>query len=106
MNMKKNLIKLAFLAALGEWVYIFLVAFFMLNAEKWFGNMPGIAGVASLLLVFVISAAISGFLILGKPILMYFEGKKKDATMLFFITVGWLLVFLAVLLFVMSLVGV
>ncbi|MBU0670598.1 hypothetical protein KKF29_00400 [Patescibacteria group bacterium] len=97
----KKLITLGFFYALGEGIYVFLVAIFMLNAEKIFGKMPGPAGITSLLMIFVLSAAISGALVLGKPILLYQEGKKLEAVKLFFLTLGWLLVFLAILLLAM-----
>jgi hypothetical protein len=45
-------------------------------------------------LLFVISAAISGALILGKPSLLYMEGKRRDALEFFAFTLGWLFLFM------------
>lgn len=42
----------------------------------------------TLLLLFVFSAAITGFLIFGKPAQMYVDGKKKEALSLLFYTLG------------------
>lgn len=68
-NMDKKIIKNSFLLALGEAVYITLVALLMFSIQKLFGEKPDpviIAPIAFLLLL-VISAAISGALIFGKP---------------------------------------
>jgi len=41
----------------------------------------------SILLLFVCSAAITGFLVLGKPIMLYIDGKKKEAIRLLSYTI-------------------
>jgi hypothetical protein len=94
--MDKKIIKHSFLLALGEGVYITLVALLMTGIEKWFGSKPDPVVVAPIafLLLFVISAAISGALILGRPVMLYLDGQKKAALQLFMLTVGWLAVFL------------
>jgi hypothetical protein len=93
--MQKQLIKLGFLCALGEVAYIGLVALLMSSAERFFGNAPDnkILAPITFLLLFVLSAAVSGALILGKPVLMYVEGKKKEALALFGFTLFWLFIF-------------
>ena len=96
--MRKKIVIFSFFSALGEGIYILLVALFMRNANQWFGNKPSILGIVAFLLLFVFSAAISGALILGKPTLLYLEGKKREALELFGFTLGWMLVFLIVLL--------
>lgn len=96
--MPKKLIRQAFLLALGEGIYISLVALLLFSVEKLFGSKPDpviIAPIAFLLL-FVISASISGALILGKPLMLYLDGKKKEALQLFGFTLAWLLLFLIV----------
>ncbi|MDD3607477.1 MAG: hypothetical protein PHQ20_01625 [Candidatus Moranbacteria bacterium] len=98
----KKLAITSFLMALGEGIYIFLVALLMLNGEKLFGPMPGVFGLMTFLLLFVVSAAVSGALIMGKPVLLYMSGKKKEAIRLFGATLGWLAVFLLVLLAVLA----
>lgn len=47
-----------------------------------------------MLLLFVISATVTGFLILGKPITLYLDGAKKEAFRFLAMTVGWLAAFL------------
>jgi hypothetical protein len=96
--MPKKLIRQAFFLALGEGIYISLVALLMFSVEKLFGQKPDpviIAPIAFLLL-FVISASISGALILGKPLMLYLDGKKKEALWLFGFTLAWLFLFLIV----------
>lgn len=96
--MPKKLIRQAFLYALGEGIYISLVALLMFGIQKWFGAKPDPAIIAPifLLLLFVISAAISGALILGKPVMLYLDGQKKDAITLFGYTLAWLGLFLII----------
>lgn len=103
--MQKQLIKLGFLLALGEAVYIALVTLLISGAERFFANTPDNKILAPMvfLLLFVLSAAISGALILGKPALMYVEGKKKEAMALFGLNLFWLFIFF--LLAVISLVA-
>lgn len=50
-------------------------------------------------MLFVISATIMGFLVLGKPLMMYLDGFKKEALKLFYFTVAWLIL-IAFLVFV------
>jgi len=97
--MKKQLVKLGFLLALGEAAYIGLVALLMSGAERFFSNTPDnkILAPITFLLLFVLSAAVSGALVLGKPVLMYMEGKKKEALALFGFTLFWLFVFFVVM---------
>jgi hypothetical protein len=96
--MPKKLISQGFLFALSEGVYIFLVASIIMNAEKIFGPQePGILPALSFLTLFVLSAAVSGALIFGKPILLYLEGKKSEAVTLFASILGWMFVFLLIL---------
>jgi hypothetical protein len=96
--MQKQLFKLGFLYALGQGVYIFFVALLMRNAERYLSGTPdNILAPITFLTLFVLSAAISGALVLGKPALLYMEGKKKEALQLFGFTLLWLFIFFAVL---------
>ena len=96
--MDKKIIKHAFLLALGEGVYITLVALLMSTVQKLFGGKPDPTVIApiAILLLFVISAAISGALILGRPVMLYLDGKKKDALQLFGFILAWLVLFLII----------
>ena len=91
-----NLEVSSFLSALGVVVYIILVALFMNNANKMFGSDNDISGPLTLLLLFVFSAGLTGALVLGKPILMYLEGQKKESVKLFALNLAWIFLFLVI----------
>lgn len=82
--------------ALGVAGYVALVALVMLGAERWIGEPKTIVGPIAFLLLFVTSAAITGSLVLGRPILAYLDGRKADAVRMFLATIGWLVVLLAI----------
>jgi hypothetical protein len=92
--MRKKLMKEALLLALGEVVYVFLVATFFQNANRLFDNGKPDSFLAPVivLMLLVLSAAISGALVLGRPLLMYLDGKKKEAMELFGYILGWLFI--------------
>ena len=85
-----KLIKRSFLNALGTGLYIVLLITLGLNGEKLFGTINNNFAPIAFLLTFVTSASITSGLVLGKPILMYLDGQKKDAVKLFIYTVAWL----------------
>ena len=97
----------------GRWVwnyslivvaYVIAIAALMLYSQNMFGQMKGVLSGIAFLLLFVISTAIIGFLIFGKPILMYLDNKKKEAIYLFTCTIGWLILFTFVAFMVVYLV--
>lgn len=89
-----NYKKISFLNAGGTFIYISIVGFCMSNADKIFGPGPDtfVAPIFVLLLL-VISAAVTGWLVVGKPFLMYLDGQKKEAVKLLGYTIAWLAVF-------------
>ncbi|MDP2656541.1 MAG: hypothetical protein Q8P11_03200 [bacterium] len=81
--------------ALGVFLYISAIAFFFANAQNIFGNEEDNFLIpVFMLLLFVISASITGLLVLGKPIFLYLNGLKKEGFIMLFATLGWLIVFL------------
>jgi len=94
----KNLKSLALLNALGTAIYVSLIALFMQNAERIFGQMNNLFGPVVFLLLFVLSAAITGSLVLGRPILMYLDNRKAEAVKLFIYTLVSLFVILVIIL--------
>ena len=84
------------ISAFGVFVYVFLVAELLFNAKNIFSDQPGILIPIFMLLLFVVSALITGLLVLGKPIHLYMNGLKKEAFTLIFSTLGWLVLFLIV----------
>ncbi len=83
----------AFFHSLGVVAYISFVSFLMFNAERLFGGKPDtvLAPVAFLLLL-TLSAAVVGLLVLGRPIMLYLDGKKKEAVHFAATTIGFLFV--------------
>ena len=82
--------------ALGVLIYIFLLAIFFNQASGWFGKADQkiITPVAALML-FVFSALVTGGLVLGKPLMLYFDGYKKEGIKLLFFTGAGLFMFMA-----------
>jgi hypothetical protein len=101
MNMNKNnLLARAFLDALGVAVYAVGFAYFVNNAQQWFGPEPGgWLGFAMMIMIFIISACVTGSLVLLKPILLYLEGHKKEAVQLFAYTLLFLIVIVLIISF-------
>ncbi len=90
---KNDLIKRAFLNAVGVAAYIvllmWLISYFgeRLEAEPETWLMP-----VFVLLIFIISACVTASLVLLKPVLLFLEGAKKQAVHLFIYTLGFLAV--------------
>ena len=82
--------------AVGTTLYIVVVASFFFNAQNLFGSDGGdkktILIPIMMLLLFVLSAAITGSLVLGRPVLWYLDGQKKEALSLLAYTLGFLFV--------------
>ena len=78
--------------------YVSLVVWIMNNGEHWFKQEQTILGPIAILLLFVFSAAVAGSLVLGRPVMMYLDGQKKEALNFFGLTLGWLAVAMAILL--------
>lgn len=91
---KTNLVLRSFINSFLTALYITGVAFFMFGAQKIFGTIEdNFRMPLAMLLLFVLSASIVSALILGKPILLYLEGKKTEGVKMFLYSVGWLFVF-------------
>ena len=93
------LAKLGALHALGVVAYIFLVAFFMNNASKWFGGEDGFFAPVAALTLFVFSALVTGGLVLGRPVTLYLDGHKQDGFKLLLFT-GLSLFIIMILIFI------
>ena len=55
------------------------VAWILFNGQRIFGKVTSFWGPLAVLLPFVTSATIVGSLVLGRPVLLYLDGKKKQA---------------------------
>lgn len=98
--MKKETFKYALINSLGATAYIALVATIMSNIERFIGPNGGDGNVLSLiafLSLFVISAAVMGLTIFGRPLMWYLNGEKTEAIKLALYTVGFLVVIAALI---------
>jgi hypothetical protein len=79
--------------------YVLFAALFMTYVPRAFGpEEGGIFGFFLFIMFFVLSASVMGTLVLGKPVMLYIDGQKKDAVKLLGITLGWMFVVMAVVL--------
>lgn len=83
----------SFLSAVGVLIYVSAVALLMSNGQRIFGGESFVVPLFMLLL-FVVSASVTGLLVLGKPVRLYFDGLKREAIILLLSTLGWLALFL------------
>src|SRR3989344_2546011 len=89
---KNKILKYAILNSVGTAVYIILiVSFIYLGSKGIFGSSETIFIPIFMLMLFVFSAVFTGALVLGRPVMWYLDGKKREALSLFIYT---LLVFL------------
>lgn len=97
-----TLVKWGIAHAFGVLVYAFLLATFFSRANDWFGRADQkiITPVAALML-FVFSALVTGGLVLGKPLMLYLDGHKKEGVKLLFFTGVGLFAFMALVFMVL-----
>ena len=79
--------------AAGVFVYVSAIAWMLFSGEMIFGKASSFLMPLLLLLLFIVSASITGLLVLGKPIHLYLSGLKKEAFVLLFATLAWLVIF-------------
>ncbi|MFZ2804369.1 MAG: hypothetical protein WA001_04030 [Patescibacteria group bacterium] len=95
--MKTPIFKYAALNALGTAAYIAVVATFFANAHFLGNKAEGTVLIPmAMLLLLVVSASVTGSLVLGRPVLWYLDGKKKEAVTLLIATIGCLFVLMVV----------
>lgn len=102
-NMKKidYLIK-SFINAGSVFIYVSAVAWLGFNNQIIFGKTPSFLMPLFILLLFILSASITGLLVLGKPVHLYLGGFKKESIILLFSTLAWLVLFLLMLMATLS----
>lgn len=89
--MKNHILKHACINALLTVLYIGLVASFLFYVPTYFAfvDKPDtVFAPIMMLMLFVFSATLTAMLVLGRPILWYLDGRKKDAVTLFFYTLS------------------
>ncbi len=92
-----KIIKNALINAIGTTLYIILVVSFIFSLQA-FSHEPedNIIIPIAMLLLFVFSAALTGFLVFGRPVMWYLDGKKKEAVSLIGYTLAILLIMVIV----------
>ena len=90
----KKLIYYGAAHSLGVLAYVSLLVLFLNNAQKLFGKNDNVMTGVIMLLIFILSALITGSLVLGRPIMFYLDGKKTEAVKLLFYTTASLFVLL------------
>lgn len=98
-----KIIKRAFIDSVGTAVYIILVVSFLFSLRSLAPKEDILIIPIAMLLLFVSSAAITGFLVFGKPVMLYIDGKKKEAISLLGYTLG--ILFLITLIFFIFLIA-
>jgi preprotein translocase subunit SecF len=93
---KSNHLLHSFLSSVITVLYMAVVILLMSFGSRFFGQ--GVLGGVAVLLLFVLSATVVGSLVLGKPVLVYLDGRKKEAVIFLFYNVGWLFLWLTALL--------
>lgn len=97
MKSKQKDILEGLLSALGVLIYTSLVVWVMTTVDQM-NQPPAFWGPLAFLMLFVLSAIIVGLLVLGRPVYLYINQSKDQATKLLFYTVGWLLLLTIVIL--------
>jgi polyferredoxin len=88
-----HLLKQGILNALGVFIYTSAIAWLLSNGEKFLGKKPdNFLMPAAMLLLLVLSAAITGLLVFGKPIMLYLNNSKQEAVKLLIYTISSLLI--------------
>ena len=83
-----KIIRRAFIDSVATFLYIILIVSFIFSMQFFSGQKDNIIIPISMLLLFVCSAAITGFLVFGKPVMLYIDGKKREAGSSFVYTLG------------------
>jgi hypothetical protein len=99
-----KIIKIAIIDSLGTAAYIILIVSFIFSLQRFQKMEDTIFIPIAMLLLFVCSAAITGFLVFGKPVMLYLDGKKREAISLLGYTIG-MLVLITVVAFIVLIVS-
>ena len=99
----ENIVKRAFVNAIGTATYIILIVLFIFSLKIFASEKENIIIPIGMLLLFVCSVAITGFLVFGKPVMLYMDGKKKEAVSLLTYTIG--ILFLITIIIFIFLIG-
>lgn len=89
-------------SALGAFAYVIAVVLLLSNIGRLAeSGEDGVLAPVGFLMLLVLSAAVMGLLIFGAPVMLYIDGKKKEAVRM----VAWTIGSLAVITVCMLVVG-
>lgn len=78
---------------MGVLAYVLVLAWFLNHAQQIFGTKPdNFLAPAFMLIMFMVSACITGGLVLGLPIILYLDGQRRRAVMLLIYTISALII--------------
>ena len=83
-----DVIKYAAINSLGTALYIIFVISSIHFLSQYFGEIESIIVPILMLMLFVFSAAFTGTLVFGCPVIWYLDGKKREALALLFYTLA------------------
>lgn len=92
-----KLLQKGLINTLGVIAYVAIVVTLITNLGHIIEEDNPILAPITFLTLLVFSAAVTGGLVLGRPILMYLNDKKTEAIQLFLYTLGWLAIALVIL---------
>jgi len=85
----RSILKSAVVNSAATALYIVLVALFLFYVgENKIGQEDSVLIPIFMLMLLVFSAALTGTFVLGKPVLLYLDGKKKESINLLVCTLG------------------
>ncbi len=102
---KPSIVTYALANGLLTALYALLIALFFANAHDLFGDVKSTLIPMAMLLLFVFSALVCGSLVLGRPLMWYLDGKKKEALKLLgytALTLFIVMIFVFVALYIVS----
>jgi len=74
--------------AVGVFVYVVAVSWLLNSGTRWFARDPGLWAPIAMLMLFVLSAAVVGSLVFGRPILVFLDGRKREAVKIAIATIA------------------
>ena len=102
--LNSKIVKQSFLFSSIAVVYIALVSTIMNNAERIFGQQDkSVLAPIVFLLLLVISVAMMGTLIFGKPLMLYIDGKRREAVEMVICTIVCLMIYVGLILVALAL---
>ena len=100
----KPIIKQSFILSISAAIYIGLVALFMNYAERILAGPDTILTGVAFLFLFTLSALVVGGLLIGKPIMLYIDGKKTESVKMLAANAGWMLIYFIIAIIILAII--